>query len=233
MDEQKKILVVEDDKNISMIIKFNIEAEGWICDTAFDGPTGLEKAKKGEYDLLLLDVMLPGMNGFDICREVRKVSEVPIIMCTAREEEKDKVLGLDIGADDYITKPFSNRELISRIRAHMRRSAAAFSKNSAAASVNVIRELEIDTDSMTVRKRGTALELSRLEYDFISYLAKSPDVPRSREEILENVWGYNGFFGDVRTVDVTMSRMREKVEDNPAKPEYLMTKRGYGYYIAG
>ena len=231
--EKKRILVVEDDKNISMLLQFNITTEGYLCDVASDGDTGLAMAMSGEYDLLLLDVMLPGKNGFEICTAVRKRSAVPIIMCTAREEEKDKILGLEIGADDYITKPFSTKELLSRIKANIRRSSGELTGNTQqTAEKIVVRGLVIDQEKYLVEMNGDAVELSKLEYDLLVKLASTPGKPHSREELLEKVWGYNGFFGDIRTVDVTVSRLREKIEKDPAKPEYILTKRGVGYYIS-
>jgi len=224
---------VEDDKNISMLLQYNITAEGYLCDTAADGDTGLSMALSGNYDLLLLDVMLPGRNGFEICTAVRKQSAVPIIMCTAREEEKDKILGLEIGADDYITKPFSTKELLSRIKANIRRSSGELTeKTSTAAQSVTVRGLTIDPGKYAVTKDGVTLELSKLEYDLLYQLATNTGKPFSREELLEKVWGYNGFFGDIRTVDVTVSRLREKLETDPAKPEYILTKRGIGYYMS-
>ena len=231
--KKKKILVVEDDRNIAALLQFNIQAEGYECDVASDGNTGLSMALSGSYDLLLLDIMLPGYNGFEICTAVRKRSAVPIIMCTAREEEKDKILGLEIGADDYITKPFSTKELLSRIKANVRRgSGELVGQQKAEAEPVRIRELVIDSDRYTAQIAGRPLELSKLEYDLLTELAANKGKPLSREELLERVWGYNGFYGDIRTVDVTVSRLREKLERDPAKPEYLMTKRGVGYYIA-
>lgn len=230
---KKRILVVEDDKNISMLLQYNITSEGYLCDVASDGDSGLAMALSGEYDLLLLDVMLPGHNGFEICTAVRKRSAVPIIMCTAREEEKDKILGLEIGADDYITKPFSTKELLSRIKANIRRSSGELTGMTAPTEKITVRGISIDQEKYLVEKDGTPIELSKLEYDLLIRLASSPGKPFSREELLEKVWGYNGFFGDIRTVDVTVSRLREKIEKDPAKPEYLMTKRGVGYYFNG
>lgn len=231
--KKKKILVVEDDRNIAMLLQFNIRAEGYDCDVASDGETGLSLALSGDYDLLLLDIMLPGRNGFEICTAVRKRSAVPIIMCTAREEEKDKILGLEIGADDYITKPFSTKELISRIKANIRRGSGEFVGLEKRGTEPIrIRDLTIDSDRYSAEIRGVPLELSKLEYDLLCELAANKGIPLSREELLERVWGYNGFFGDIRTVDVTVSRLREKLERDPAKPEYLLTKRGVGYYLA-
>ncbi|MBE6640726.1 MAG: response regulator transcription factor [Ruminococcaceae bacterium] len=230
---KKRILVVEDDKNISMLLQYNITSEGYLCDVASDGDSGLAMSLSGEYDLLLLDVMLPGHNGFEICTAVRKRSAVPIIMCTAREEEKDKILGLEIGADDYITKPFSTKELLSRIKANIRRSSGELTGMTAPTEKITVRGISIDQEKYLVEKDGTPIELSKLEYDLLIRLASAPGKPFSREELLEKVWGYNGFFGDIRTVDVTVSRLREKIEKDPAKPEYLMTKRGVGYYFNG
>ena len=234
MEQTKKtILIVEDERAIVDIIKFNLMREGYDTLEALDGETGLELARTKDPDLILLDVMRPKMHGFEICTAVRKRSAVPIIMCTAREEEKDKILGLEIGADDYITKPFSTKELLSRIKANVRRgSGELVGQQKAEAEPIRIRELVIDSDRYTAQIAGRPLELSKLEYDLLTELAANKGKPLSREELLERVWGYNGFYGDIRTVDVTVSRLREKLERDPAKPEYLMTKRGVGYYIA-
>ena len=230
-----RVLLVEDDRNIQALISnyFTKKEKGaFLIEIAENGEEGLEKAYENFYDCLLLDVMLPGHNGFEICTAVRKRSAVPIIMCTAREEEKDKILGLEIGADDYITKPFSTKELLSRIKANIRRSSGELTGiNVQTAEKITVRGLTIDPERYLVEKDGTPIELSKLEYDLLARLASSPGKPFSREELLEKVWGYNGFFGDIRTVDVTVSRLREKIEKDPAKPEYLLTKRGVGYYI--
>ena len=179
-------------------------------------------------DLILLDVMLPGMDGFEICRRVREKSQVPIIMLTAREEESDKILGLELGADDYVTKPFSNRELIARIKANMRRfSAAEVPQEKTDAGVG----LSISEEDTAVYKDGKPIDLSVREFDILSYLAAEPGRVVSREELMEKVWGFE-YYGDLRAVDVAIRRLREKIEDEPAQPKYIITKRGLGYYFA-
>ncbi len=235
--EKKKILIVEDEKNISQILAFNIMKAGYAYDVAYDGEKGLSKALSGNFDLILLDLMLPKMNGFEVCAAVRKKLGTPIIMVTAREEEKDKILGLETGADDYVTKPFAINELLSRIKANIRRASGEFVRADAEVSAPEgkkieLREIVIDTERYSVAKNGVAIELSKKEYDLLVFLSSNLGKPYSREELLENVWGYEGFYGDIRTVDVTVSRLREKLEDNPSKPEYLLTKRGVGYYIS-
>lgn len=233
MDTKKKILVVEDEKNIAQVLAYNIKKEGYDCDIAYDGESGLNMALGNGYDLILLDIMLPKMTGFEVCERIRYKSQVPIIFVTAREEEKDKILGLETGADDYVTKPFSFRELISRIRANIRRSSGEVVTERAAASSEpiVVGELIIDTDHYSVTKNGEEIELSKKDYDFIVFLAQNLGMAYSREDLLEKIWGYDDYYGDIRTVDVTVSRIRKKIENDPARPEYLMTKRGVGYYL--
>ena len=207
---------------------------GYLCDTAFDGEEGLEKALTGNFDLILLDIMLPKRDGFSVCREIRKKLSTPIIMVTAKEEEIDKVMGLDLGADDYVTKPFSVKVLLARIKANIRRSSGEFVELRQPAPTEgliVIRGLKIDTKNFRVTKDGREIELSRKEFEVLVFLASHPDELFSREELLEKVWGYEDFFGGIRTVDVTMSRLRSKIEDKPAEPEYILTKRTKGYYI--
>ena len=207
---------------------------GYLCDTAFDGEEGLEKALTGNFDLILLDIMLPKRDGFSVCREIRKKLSTPIIMVTAKEEEIDKVMGLDLGADDYVTKPFSVKVLLARIKANIRRSSGEFVELRQPAPTEgliVIRGLTIDTKNFRVTKDGREIELSRKEFEVLVFLASHPDELFSREELLEKVWGYEDFFGGIRTVDVTMSRLRSKIEDKPAEPEYILTKRTKGYYI--
>ena len=232
---KKKILVVEDEKNIAQVLAYNIKKEGYDCTCAYDGETGLTEALTGGYDLILLDIMLPRMNGFEVCEKIRLVSQVPIIFVTAREEEKDKILGLDTGADDYVTKPFSFKELLSRIRANIRRSSGEVvqvRQTPAAGTVIEVGELAIDTTHYSVTKNGEAIELSKKDYDFIAFLAANAGKAYSREALLEAIWGYDDYYGDIRTVDVTVCRIRNKIEKDPAKPEYLMTKRGVGYFLA-
>ena len=232
---KKKILVVEDEKNIAQVLAYNIKKEGYDCTCAYDGETGLTEALTGGYDLILLDIMLPRMNGFEVCEKIRLVSQVPIIFVTAREEEKDKILGLDTGADDYVTKPFSFKELLSRIRANIRRSSGEVvqvRQTPAAGETITVGELVIDTTHYSVIKNGEAIELSKKDYDFIAFLAANAGKAYSREALLEAIWGYDDYYGDIRTVDVTVCRIRNKIEKDPAKPEYLMTKRGVGYFLA-
>ena len=237
MDEtsaKKKVLVIEDEKRISKVLEVNLLMAGYLCDTAFDGEEGLEKALTGNFDLILLDIMLPKRDGFSVCREIRKKLSTPIIMVTAKEEEIDKVMGLDLGADDYVTKPFSVKVLLARIKANIRRSSGEFVELRQPAPTDgliVIRGLTIDTKNFRVTKDGREIELSRKEFEVLVFLASHPDELFSREELLEKVWGYEDFFGGIRTVDVTMSRLRSKIEDKPAEPEYILTKRTKGYYI--
>ncbi|MBQ2767846.1 MAG: response regulator transcription factor [Clostridia bacterium] len=233
-NEKKKILIVEDEKNIAELLAVNLMLAGYAYEVAYDGEEGLEKALTGEFDLILLDIMLPKMNGFEVCARVRRRLSTPIIMVTAREEEKDKILGLDTGADDYVTKPYSFNELLARIKSNIRRSGGeliAPEQSADAEHVLTVRGLVIDTERYSVERDGTPIELSKKEYDLLSFLAANLGRPYSREELLEQVWGYEGFYGDIRTVDVTVSRLRSKIEVDPSKPEYLFNKRGVGYYI--
>lgn len=238
--EKKKILVIEDDRIIAFEEKYNLEGAGYECDNAYDGESGLEAALGGGYDLILLDIMLPKMDGFEVLERIRRVSDVPVIMATARVEEKDKILGLETGADDYITKPFSFRELLSRIRANIRRSSGELIASQEPGSASAKKEeaalktgdLVVDPERYSVKKGGQEIELTKKEYDLISFLISHPDTPFTREELLDQVWGYGGYYGDIRTVDVTVSRLRSKIEDEPAKPRYLLSKRGVGYYMS-
>jgi len=225
-----KILIVEDEKAIADIVAFNLGREGFETQTAYDGLEGLAQSLSGQYDLMLLDVMLPGMDGFEILRRLREKSTMPVIMLTAREEETDKVLGLEIGADDYITKPFSMRELLARIRANLRRVAAEPAQAKSGADIT-IGELEIFLAAHEVRKNGEPLDLTAREYDILAYMASRPDTVITREELMSKVWGYD-YYGDLRTVDVAMRRLREKVETTPAEPRYLITRRNMGYLMA-
>lgn len=231
---QKRILIIEDEQKISQVLEVNLMMAGYECDAAYDGEDGLKKALEGNYDLILLDIMLPKMDGFEVCREIRKTLDTPIIMVTAREDEIDKITGLDLGADDYVTKPFSVKILLARVKANIRRFSGEVveAKTHPDKDVIIIRELEIDNKRFTARKSGKEIELSRKEYEVLLFLATHRGEIFSREELLEKVWGYDGFFGDMRTVDVTMARLRSKIEDNPAEPQYIITKRTKGYYIA-
>ena len=232
---EKKILIVEDEQNIVDILSFNLEREGYDTIEAYDGPTGLKLALEENPDLILLDLMLPGMDGFDVCRQIRRAGHAtPILMLTAREEEADKVLGLELGADDYITKPFSMRELLARVKANIRRvgmvPAAPQGEEPAAAAMKLGR-ITVDVERATVYKDGKPLDLTQREYDLIRYLVSQPGKVFSREALKEHVWNYEGYVGDVRAVDVAVRRLREKLEDDPAAPRFICTKRGMGYYF--
>lgn len=230
MDE-RTVLIVEDDPNIVDILKFNFEKEGYNILVATDGASGLELAQTSNPDMILLDVMLPRMDGFEVCRKVREKSNVPIIMLTAREEEVDKVLGLELGADDYITKPFSIRELTARVKANLRRMSIDMSSSSQDPSSTITSgELVINIERYEVQKRGKVIDITLREFELLKFLAQQPEKIFSRENLLENVWGYE-YYGDVRTVDVTVRRLREKIEDDPSLPRYIVTKRGVGYYF--
>lgn len=228
-----KILVVDDEKPILDIVKFNLEKEGYTIVTASDGEEALMKVESEDPDLILLDLMLPKVDGLEVARKVRAKHSTPIIMVTAKDSEIDKVLGLELGADDYITKPFSNRELIARVKANLRRQKVIKNEaktNSGTNNSIEIGDLKIDPDAYIVSKRGEDIELTHREFELLYYLAKHIGQVMTRENLLQTVWGYD-YFGDVRTVDVTMRRLREKVEDNPGHPTWLVTRRGVGYYL--
>ena len=232
MEQKRTVLVVEDEKSIVDILRFNLEKEGYAVLTAYDGESGLEQAINGGADLILLDVMLPKMNGFDVCRRLReKGSSVPVIILTAREEEADKVLGLEIGADDYITKPFSMRELMARVKANIRRTAMQQSGSSEAA-MYAGGGLTINPENYQVCKRDKPIDLTQREYELLTFLASHPGKVYSRTDLMEQVWNYGYVGDDVRTVDVTVRRLREKIEDDPASPTLILTRRGVGYYFS-
>lgn len=231
----KKILIVDDEKPISDIIKFNLAKEGYETVTAFDGREAITKFEEENPDLIILDLMLPELDGLEVAKEVRKTSHIPIIMLSAKDSEFDKVIGLEIGADDYVTKPFSNRELLARVKAHLRRTenietAVAEENASASNSEITIGDLKILPDAFVAQKRGEDIELTHREFELLHHLATHMGQVMTREYLLENVWGYD-YFGDVRTVDVTIRRLREKIEDTPSRPEYILTRRGVGYYM--
>jgi two-component system response regulator VicR len=229
----KKLLIVEDDKNISFIMTDNAKAEGYECDAAFDGEDGLNMALNNQYDLIILDLMLPKLDGFQICRRIRDAGIItPIIIVTAREEEVDKILGFELGADDYITKPFGVKEMFARIKANIRRSSAeTIAVGEQNESIIKIGALVIDNEKYKVEKNGSAVELSKLEYDLLSFFAKNPDKIYSRTELLKNVWK-DDFYNE-RTVDTTVNRLRGKIEDDISNPKLIQNKRGVGYYLAG
>lgn len=224
----RKILVVDDEKPISDIIKFNLVKEGFQVDVAFDGEEALKKVYQFQPDLILLDLMLPKLDGFQVCRKVRETFNMPILMLTAKEEEVDKVLGLELGADDYITKPFGMRELIARVKANLRRIEVD-KKNSQGSSI-MSGTLAIDLEKYEVRKGEDIIDLTLREFELLKFLATQENQVFTREQLLKDVWGYE-YYGDIRTVDVTVRRLREKVEDDSSNPKYILTKRGVGYYF--
>lgn len=227
----KKILIVDDEKPISDIISFNLKNEGYEIDTAYDGEQALEKFESFQPDLVVLDLMLPKIDGLEVCREIRKTSSVPIIMLTAKDSEIDKVLGLELGADDYVTKPFSNRELIARVKANLRRNAVREEESLEEESSDIeVGDLIVHQDAYIVSKRGKEIELTHREFELLHYLSRHIGQVMTREHLLETVWGYD-YFGDVRTVDVTIRRLREKIEDTPSHPTYIITRRGVGYFL--
>ena len=230
----KKILIVEDEKNIVDILSFNLGREGYETLEAYDGAAGLKLALEEDPDLILLDIMLPRMNGFDVCKAVReKNTSIPIIMLTAREEESDKVFGLEVGADDYITKPFSMRELLARVKANIRRTELTTAHPTPPAEDDGRRlvrgRIRIDMGLLMAFKDGRAVDLTPKEYELLKFLATEPGQVFSREVLMERVWNYNNFVGEDRAVDVAIRRLREKIEDDPANPEFVITRRGLGY----
>ena len=226
-----KILVVDDEASIVTMLAYNLKKEDYDVVTAEDGEVALEKFESENPDLLLLDIMMPKMDGYEVCRKIREKSNVPIIMLTARADEVDKVVGLEMGADDYVTKHFGNRELIARVKANLRRSdIAPVTNNEKDGNNQVYGDLNIDFDRYEVTKRGEVINLTLREFELLTFLATQTPTIFTRENLLEKVWGYE-YFGDVRAVDVTIRRLREKIEDDPSKPKYIVTKRGVGYYF--
>ena len=223
--------MVDDEKPISDIVKFNLAKEGYEVFSAYDGEEALQKVEEIHPDLILLDLMLPKIDGLEVAKEVRKTYDMPIIMVTAKDSEIDKVLGLEIGADDYVTKPFSNRELVARVKANLRRGGQVSKEpeenNNSDLSVG---ELTIHPNAYMVTKRDEEIILTHREFELLHYLAKHLGQVMTSEHLLQTVWGYD-YFGDVRTVDVTVRRLREKIEDKPSHPSYLVTRRGVGYYL--
>jgi two-component system response regulator VicR len=228
---RRKILIVDDEKSISDIIKFNLLKDGYDVEVAADGDEALKKVYMIQPDLILLDVMLPKLDGFQVCRKIRESFNTPIIMLTAKEEEVDKVLGLELGADDYITKPFGMRELLARVKANLRRVDIDSSDTGAGKSVQIQSgNLIIDLERYEVKKGEDIIELTLREYELLKFLATQENQIFTREQLLKDVWGYE-YFGDIRTVDVTIRRLREKIEDDSSSPKFIMTKRGVGYYF--
>ncbi|PLT29529.1 DNA-binding response regulator [Peribacillus deserti] len=228
----KRILVVDDEKPIADILQFNLKKEGFDVHCAYDGNEAVKMVEEITPDLILLDIMLPGRDGMEVCREVRKKYDIPIIMLTAKDSEIDKVLGLELGADDYVTKPFSTREIIARVKANLRRQQTVASQGSEDDDSKEITvgSLVIHPDAYIASKRGDTIELTHREFELLHYLAKHIGQVMTREHLLQTVWGYD-YYGDVRTVDVTVRRLREKIEDNPSHPAWIVTRRGVGYYL--
>lgn len=233
-EEKKKILAVDDEEQILDLLKYNIEKEGYNFISAQDGEEGLEKVISEEPDLVLLDVMLPKMDGFSVCRRIRQEQiNVPVIMLSARGEEIDKILGLEIGADDYMTKPFSTRELIARIKANLRKLEQDETSSYNKGNKLTVGQLTLDLDKFEITVRGQQINnLTKKEFEVLRFLAQKPGQVVSRATLIKEVWKYD-YLGDIRTVDVTIRRIREKIEKNTANPKILITKRGVGYYIAG
>ena len=224
-----RILVVDDEKLLVKGVKFNLENEGYEVECAYDGASAVELARKGGYDLIILDLMMPGLDGLEACQRIRQTSTVPIIMLTAKSEDADKLMGFECGADDYVTKPFNILELKARVRALLRRAAGTQRNRGAVLTAG---DLSLNTEERVAIRDGKTVDLTAKEYDLIELLMRNPRRVYSRENLMNVVWGY-AYAGDYRTVDVHIRRLREKLEKNPAEPEYIMTKWGVGYYFKG
>lgn len=236
-DNKKTILVVDDEKTIVDMLVYNLQKEGYNTLEAGDGETAVSVALDKRPDLVLLDIMLPKMDGLAVCKRIRQYLNVPILMLSAKDEEIDKILGLELGADDYITKPFSVRELMARVKANLRKAeitAKAMDtgvKEREETNLLIVGDLSLDLNKFEVKVRGETIDLTLREFEVIRYLAAQPGQVVTRETLLEKVWGYE-YYGDIRTVDVTVRRIREKIEKDTSTPKILITKRGVGYYIA-
>ena len=238
MKDAKTILIVDDEQPIRDILVYNLKKEGYNTIEASDGITAVDIAQQKRPDLILLDIMLPKLDGLSVCKRVKNSLSVPIIMLTAKDSEIDKILGLELGADDYITKPFSVRELVARVKANLRKvdvvsntQAPSNKDNMKKESKIVVGDLELDLDKFEVKVRGEVIDLTLREFEVLKFLASQPEQVVTRETLLEKVWGYE-YYGDIRTVDVTVRRIREKIEKDTSAPKILITKRGVGYYIA-
>ncbi|NLK28734.1 MAG: response regulator transcription factor [Clostridiales bacterium] len=225
----KRVLVVDDEKLIVKGIRFSLEQDGMEVDCAYDGEEALEAAKKKEYDVVLLDIMLPKLSGFEVCQQIREFSSMPIIMLTAKGDDMDKILGLEYGADDYITKPFNILEVKARIKAIMRRTSRNNTGNESNKMIT-FGAMKIDSENRRVYIEGKEVNLTAKEFDLLELLVNNPNKEYSRENLLNIVWGYD-YPGDVRTVDVHIRRLREKIESNPSEPKYIHTKWGVGYFF--
>ena len=227
-----RILVVDDEKLLVKGMKFNLENEGYEVDCAYDGAAAVELARNGRFDLIILDVMMPELDGLEACMRIREFSNVPIIMLTAKSEDADKLMGFESGADDYLTKPFNILELKARVRALLRRASIAAAPEQSSAGTLKAGHITVDEQRRSAMKNGVEVELTMKEFDLILFLMKNPGKVFSRESLLNLVWGYD-YQGDTRTVDVHIRRLREKLELTPAQPQYIITKWGVGYYFAG
>ena len=225
-----KILVVDDERVLVKGMKFNLENEGYQVETGYDGEEAVELAREGSFDLIILDLMMPKIDGLQACMRIREFSNVPIIMLTARSEDTDKIIGFECGADDYITKPFNILEVKARVRALLRRSGSTLQKNET--NRLLAGHIMLDTVERAAWKDGTPVDLTAKEFDLMELLMRNPGRVYSRENLLNVVWGYE-YIGDYRTVDVHVRRLREKLELDPANPEYIRTKWGVGYYLSG
>ena len=229
----KRILIVDDEKPIVDILKFNLEKEGFATTVAYDGEQAINVALSVKPDLILLDLMLPKIDGFNVCKEIRKHLTCPIIMLTAKEEVVDKIIGLELGADDYMTKPFSIREVIARVKANLRKHVLPENEEEKKSSKNKIKikDMKIDPERYIAIIGDKTIDLTIKEFELLKMLSSAPNQVFTREQILRGVWGYD-FYGDARTVDVTVRRLREKIEKSTADPQYVQTKRGMGYYVS-
>lgn len=229
----KKILIVDDEKPIVDILKFNLEKEGFVTTVAYDGEEAISLAASVKPDLVLLDLMLPKVDGFNVCKELRKTLVCPIIMLTAKEDVVDKIIGLELGADDYMTKPFSIREVIARVKANLRKHVLPETEDEKDTLKNKIKikDMIIDPERYIAIVGNKIIDLTIKEFELLKMLSTAPNQVFTREQILRGVWGYD-FYGDARTVDVTVRRLREKIEKNSAEPQYVQTKRGMGYYVS-